>query len=94
MRSVKETSTYKRDFKRESKGLYRSVMAEELPDIITMLANDVTLPDKYHDHVLVGIWKNHKGCHIRPNFLLIYQKRENNELFLSRLGSHPKLFGM
>ncbi|GHT00809.1 hypothetical protein AGMMS50276_27540 [Synergistales bacterium] len=33
MRSVKETNAYKKDFKREEKGLYRGVMAEELTDI-------------------------------------------------------------
>jgi mRNA interferase YafQ len=94
MRSVKETAAYKKDFKRESRGIYRGVMAEELPDIIAMLAADITLPAKYDDHTLRGEWLNHGECHIRSNFLLIYLKRSDDELFLSRLGSHSELLGL
>ncbi|MDR3333087.1 MAG: type II toxin-antitoxin system YafQ family toxin [Synergistaceae bacterium] len=94
MRSVKETNAYKKDFKRESRGIYRAVMAEELPDVICKLAGDVKLPDKYRGHNLTGEWLDHSECHIRPDFLLIYEKRGNNELFLSRLGSHAELLGL
>lgn len=67
-------------------------MAEELTDIIILLADDLPLPDKYNDHALTGKWINHRDCHIRPDFLLIYFKRGDNELFLARLGSHSELF--
>jgi mRNA interferase YafQ len=91
MRCVKETASFKKDFKREGKGKYRSVMAGELTDVIILLADDTPLPEKYNDHALTGKWANHRECHIRPDFLLIYLKLGDNTLYLSRLGSHSEV---
>jgi mRNA interferase YafQ len=94
MRSVKQTAAFKKCLKREMAGRYRAVILEELPNVVEMLANDIPLPDKYQDHALTGKWQGHNECHIRSDFLLIYLKRGDNELFLARLGSHAELFGM
>lgn len=106
MRSIKQTSAFKKCLKREIKGKYRLVIIEELPVIVTMLANDLDLPDKYQDHALISNWQGYKECHIRPDFLLIYMKvdaettennideveRKEGELWLVRLGTHSELF--
>ena len=67
------------------------VLKEELWAIVNMLANDIPLPAKYNDHLLTGNWKSHGECHIRQDFLLIYLKTDDNNLYLVRLGSHSEV---
>ncbi|MBP3854237.1 MAG: type II toxin-antitoxin system YafQ family toxin [Ruminiclostridium sp.] len=65
-----------------------------LDEIVTLLAEGETLPEKNHDHELSGNWKGHRECHIQPDWLLIY-KITDRELILTlvRTGSHSSLFG-
>ena len=65
----------------------------ELNKVINSLAAGETLPEKYRDHLLSGNWRNHRECHIAPDWLLIY-KIDNNVLVLTlaRTGSHSDLF--
>jgi mRNA interferase YafQ len=49
------------------------------------------LPVRYVDHALVGEWKDHRDCHIRPDLAPIYRKLENDVLELARIGSHSDL---
>jgi mRNA interferase YafQ len=93
MRSDKWASAFKKDFKRESKGQYKSVLKEEFYGIVAALANDGLLPWKYKDHDLEGEWAGYRECHIRPDFLLIYRKAGSDVLQLARLGSHSEIFG-
>ena len=60
--------------------------------VVEMLANDEALPHKYRDHILSGDWENHRECHIKPDWLLIYKKNDVNQLILIRTGSHSELF--
>ncbi|MDR1621544.1 MAG: type II toxin-antitoxin system YafQ family toxin [Synergistaceae bacterium] len=94
MRSVKLGHAYKKDFRREARGENLEAMAIELSFVVTALAADAALPEKYQEHLLTGRWAKHGGCHIKPDFVLIYLKTANNELHLVRLGSHAELFGM
>jgi mRNA interferase YafQ len=94
MRSVKATQSYKKDFRREARGENLEAMATELPIIVATLAADIPLPFKYHDHELDGKWADHRECHIKTNFLLIYLKTNDSALHLVRLGSHAELLGM
>lgn len=41
-----------------------------------------------YDPLLVGNWKDHRDCHIKPDLVLIYRKPDLNTLELVRLGSH------
>jgi mRNA interferase YafQ len=93
MRSVKATQSYKKDFRREARGENLEAMATELAIVVATLAADVPLPLKYHDHELDGKWADHRECHIKTNFLLIYLKTSDSILHLVRLGSHAELFG-
>lgn len=61
--------------------------------VVELLAQDKPLPHKYRDHILTGDWVNYKECHIKPDWLLIYRKFDNdNSLVLARTGSHSELF--
>ena len=70
---VKFTSAMKKDMKKVEKRHYDlSLFAE----IVGKLANGLSLDEKYHDHELEGNWKNHRECHIKPDWLLIYQIKD------------------
>lgn len=65
-----------------------------LDEVITKLANQEKLEDKYHDHALSGAFSDFRECHIKPDWLLIYTiDDEELELFLFRTGTHSDLFG-
>ncbi len=92
MRLIQYSSTFKKDFKRESKGIYRKVIEVELAAFIDNLACDIPLAAKYKNHPLIGTWSGFWECHMKPDLLLIYKKTESNGLLLARLGSHSELF--
>ena len=91
MRTIEYTSRFKRDYKRETKGPHKTVLNREFVEIVTELANDLPLVEKYYDHPLTGNWKDHRDCHIKPDLLLIYRKPDDERLQLVRLGSHSEL---
>lgn len=63
----------------------------ELSRVLSYLVADNPLPEKYRDHALTGVWKNHRDCHIKPDLVLIYCKPDADTLQLVRLGSHSEL---
>lgn len=65
---------------------------EKLESIVDMLSNDKPLPENLRDHILKANWEGYRECHVEPNLLLIY-KIEDEELFLTNIGSHSELFG-
>ena len=91
MRTIKQTSQLKHDLKRESKGAHRQSLQQDFVTIVSALANDQPLADKYRDHALTGEWQGHRDCHIKPDLVLIYRKPDALELQLVRLGSHSEL---
>lgn len=65
-----------------------------LDEVVTKLANQEKLEEKYHDHALSGDFSDFRECHIKPDWLLIYTiDDEELELFLFRTGTHSDLFG-
>ena len=91
MRTIEHTTKFKRDYKRESKGIYKKTLAIDLKLVIQLLEKDVVLPTNYYDHALIGNWKDHRDCHIKPDLVLIYRKPDETTLQLVRLGSHSQL---
>lgn len=68
---------------------------EELENIVQKLANKEELEPKYRNHKLIDdkYYKNCNECHIRPDWLLIYQYNEEELLLLlMNTGSHSGLF--
>ena len=87
---IQWTNQYKKDVKLAKKRNYKM---EELYSVVSKLANDEPLEDKYHDHALEGNWIGHRELHIRPDWLLIYRKKDGLLILeLSRTGSHSDLF--
>lgn len=65
----------------------------KLDEIIRCLARDLELPASLCDHELKGKWKQPRVLHIEPDWLLIYQKKEELLILeLTRTGSHADLF--
>ena len=92
MRRIVYHAQFKKDMKLAVK---RGRSIALLQSVITMLANDETLPPQYRDHPLTNS-RNYQGvreCHIQPDWLLIYQDEDDLLLLdLLRTGSHSDLF--
>ena len=88
---VKFTKQFKKDLKLAKK---QNKNLDELFDVIEQLADGKTLDEKYRDHNLHGgEYEGTRECHIEPDWLLVYEIRENVlVLMLYRLGSHAYLF--
>jgi mRNA interferase YafQ len=85
MRRIERTNRFKRDYKREAKGPNRLTLKNAFTEVLTILANDQVLAEKYRDHALVGEWTDHRDCHIKPDLVLIYRKSNAEVLQLVRL---------
>ena len=67
----------------------------KLEKIIEIIANDKPLPPKNRDHALIGNWKDHRDCHIEPDWVLIYKKEQDVLILeLTRTGSHADLLDL
>lgn len=91
MRTVRYTSRFKRDYRREKSGRHSKTLDAALMVVVRLLAGDTPLPRSNHDHPLSGTWEDHRDCHIKPDLVLIYRKPDDNSLELVRLGSHSEL---
>ena len=91
MRTIERTGQFKRDYKREAKGVHRETLDADFVAVATALASDRPLDARHRDHALTGEWKDHRDCHVRPDLVLIYRKPDAGTLQLVRLGSHAQL---
>jgi len=82
------SKAFKKQFKRLSKADATLVYS-----ILDKLLHDIPLPAKNRDHDLQGDLKGTRECHVKPDLLLIYQKKES-VLILTALaiGNHSELF--
>ena len=88
MRRVVLEKQFKRDVKKLSLELATAAWAE----VLHALCCDLELPENYKDHALTGNWNGFRDCHIKPDLVLIYLKKETDYVQLVRLGSHSELF--
>ncbi|GAA8138515.1 addiction module toxin RelE [Helicobacter pylori] len=59
-----------------------------LNEVILTLRKKEPLDPQFKDHALKGNWKPFRECHLKPDLLLVYQiKKQENTLFLVRLGN-------
>jgi mRNA interferase YafQ len=91
MRTIKYTSRFKRDYRREKSGILGKKLDTLLEKTISLLLKDQPLPKNAYDHPLIGTLNDCRDCHIRPDLILIYRKTGDNSLELVRLGSHSEL---
>ena len=81
---------FKKEFKLMQKRGYNTNLLKE---VVTKLANGEELPERNRDHALTGNYKGCRECHIKPDWLLIYQiVDEELILYLTRTGTHSDLF--
>ncbi len=92
MRTINESTTFRRDYKRERKGQHRATIVADLTAAVIALAADSLLEPRLRDHALSGDWSGYRECHLRPDLLLNYRKVGDHVLTLIRLGSHSELF--
>lgn len=84
------SNRFKKDYKLAEK---RGLNLSELEKVVLLLAKNIPLPEHYHDHALVGKYTDFRECHIKPDWLLVYSKDEEElELFLFRTGTHSDIF--
>ena len=91
MRTIERTGQFKRDYKREMKGRYRATLAGDLTAVLGALVVDRPLEPRHRDHALIGDWRDHRDCHVRPDLVLVYRLPNERTLQLVRLGSHAEL---
>jgi len=91
MRTPDFTNQFKRDYKREQRGLHGATLDANLKVVLSALLSDLPLEPRHRDHALTGNWKDHRDCHIKPDLVMIYQKLGAETLRLVRLGSHSEL---
>lgn len=90
MYKIKPTSKFQKDLKKIRKRGYDLSLLKEA---IIILAKGKELPEKYKDHPLKGNFVNCRECHITPDWLLIYEKTEDElYLYLTRTGTHSDLY--
>lgn len=69
---------------------------KELKAVMQLLIEDqAPLSEKYKDHPLQGDWKDHRDCHVRGDWVLIYRLDESKDgeaVIFVRTGSHAELF--
>ncbi len=83
---------YRKKFKKDSKlAKKQGKDIVLLYEVISLLIEDKILPFKYSDHKLKGEYKDCRDCHVKGDWIIIYQKI-NDELILIRTGSHSELF--
>jgi mRNA interferase YafQ len=91
MRKIERTGRFKRDYKRELQGPHGATLANDLSEIVRVLASEQRLAGRHRDHPLSGEWKDHRDGHLKPDLVLIYRKPDPERLQLVRLGSHSEL---
>lgn len=88
--TIKATARFKKDLKLIAK---RGYDIQLLYEVVDLLANDKELPSKYADYDLIGNYNGYRECHIKPDWLLIYQIIDNELiLLLSKTGRHCDVF--
>lgn len=85
------TKQFNKDIKRIKKSGNKDI--EKIKTIIRLLIDEKTLAFSYRDHQLKGDFKDRRGCHIEPDWLLVYKiDRKNREIVFERTGSHADIF--
>ena len=87
---IKFTTQFKKDLKLAKK---QNRNLDKLFEVVNILADGGTLDARYRDHDLSGIYRGTRECHIEPDWLLVYEIRDEVlVLKLYRLGAHAELF--
>ncbi len=87
--------SYSTKFKRALKKCYkRGLNVEKLRELLVILVETGTVPIQYRPHKLSGKFNGAWECHIEPDWLLVWEQRDE-ELILLMIdtGTHSDIFG-
>ena len=82
------TNRFKKDYKLAIKRNYDVSLIDV---VIVNLINEAPLEERYKDHPLFGDYEGYRECHIKPDWLLIYQTG-NGVIVFERTGTHSDLY--
>ena len=90
MYQIKTTREFEKDVKRCVK---RGLPLEDLRTVMKLLERDGVLPEQYKPHKLTGNRRGQWECHIKPNWLLIWEQYDMElVLVMINTGTHSDLF--
>jgi len=90
MYKVSTTNRFEKNILRCKKRNYDMSL---LSEAVSILANKGTLPAKYKSHKLSGKYAECWECHIKPDWLLLWQQNEEElALLFTNTGTHSDLF--
>jgi mRNA interferase YafQ len=87
MLNPKRTSQFKRDFKRMRN---QGADMDAINNVMERLIQELPLDRRCHDHPMTGDWKDHRDCHIKSDWVLIY-RIDGVEINFVRTGSHSEI---
>ncbi len=88
MKNLQRTKQFKKDVRRlQRQGKDFTIMKE----VIEKLCAGKRLEKRYCEHELRGKYKGVKECHLKPDWLLIYEQTDTT-IKLRRTGNHSELF--
>lgn len=89
--TVASTNQFDKHLKRCVK---RGMPMDEFKNVVQLLATDGKLPSMYKPHKLTGNYRGCWECHIKPDWLLVWEQDDVVlRLLLIDTGSHSDLFG-
>jgi len=84
------TNRFKKDVKRAVKRGYDISLLEK---VISLLQETGKLPSEYKPHILSGVYSGKHECHIKSDWLLIWEQDDNTlTLLFLNTGTHSDLF--
>ena len=65
----------------------------KLRDVMRMLIQEIPLLPKHENHPLHGKYQGKWGCHVEPDWVLVYRiDNANHKIVFYRTGSHSDLY--
>lgn len=88
--AARVSGAFKKDYKRVIKRNYDISLLDNAMEILRVHGE---LPDKYYPHLLRGNYIGYYECHIKPDWLLIWEiDVEQKIITFHRTGTHSDLF--
>jgi mRNA interferase YafQ len=88
MLKFRNTTKFRKDLKRIIKS---GKDIDKFKSVANKLISQIPLDKNYYDHKLTGNYKDHRECHLEPDWLLIYYVKGDEITFVAT-GSHSYLF--
>lgn len=88
MKRIEKSNRFVRQYQRMIK---RGKNEKKFEEVLILLVEGKSIPEKYRDHKLKGEFKDFRDLHIEPDWVLIYRINEE-VVILEGTGTHADLF--